>query len=81
MSRQKLQLCVSFKNTSEEIAIFNYVNNMPDKSIFIKNLIRNYMNGTVIDVPKQVLVKDEYNEVESKVKLNHGKNTRNKFLI
>lgn len=81
MSKQKLQLCVSFKNTSEEIAIFNYVNNMPDKSIFIKNLIRNYMGGTIIDTPKKITIKDECNNAETKVKLNHGKNTRNKFLI
>lgn len=76
MSKDKLQVCVSFKNTEEERELYMYVLEQTDKSVFIKNLIRQSRNGVTntdfeFTPPKKK---------EKQAKITHGKKTRNKFL-
>lgn len=73
----KLQVCVSFKNTQEEQDLYMYVISQRDKSIFIKDLIRQSINGRPsIDIPEFTPPKPK----EEQKKISHGKKTRNKFL-
>lgn len=73
----KLQLCVSFKNTKEEQELYMYTISQNDKSVFIKNLIRQYMSGTdEINIPQFIPPKPK----EEQKKINHGKKTKSKFL-
>ena len=44
-NKDKLQFCLSFKNTEEERALYEYVISQNDKSVFLKDLIRKYKNG------------------------------------
>lgn len=85
MSKDKLQVCVSFKHTKEEEDLYVYTIDQGDKSIFIKNLIRAHKEGRVFNTPiqhTQVSIQDFVNN-EKPPKTNHinnGKKTRNKFL-
>ena len=52
MSKPKLQVCVSFKNTEEEQDLYMYILDQTDKSVFIKNLVRQYRNDNGVKQTK-----------------------------
>lgn len=85
MSKNKLQVCVSYKHTKEEEDLYVYTIAQGDKSIFIKNLIRAHREGRVLDMPIQYTqmsiqnVVDITNPPEAN-RINNGKKTKNKFL-
>lgn len=75
MSKEKLQVCVSFKNTDEEQDLYMFTLGQSDKSAFIKNLIRQHMNGdAMVQHTKPLNVEPKDNKIA------HGKKTRSKFL-
>lgn len=78
MGKDKLQVCLSFKHTEEEEALYTYVISQSDKSAFLKNLIRNSMNADQEVIYPKVETKPV--EVEAEIELNYGKKTINKFL-
>lgn len=85
MSKDKLQVCVSFKHTKEEKDLYVYTIAQGDKSMFIKNLIRAYREGRVLDTPiqhTQVSIQDFVNDEKPPKTniINNGKKTRSKFL-
>lgn len=79
MGKDKLQICLSFKHTPEEEALYEHIISQSDKSAFLKNLIRNSMNANqppihyVVEEPKPITTKPE-------IVINHGQKTINKFL-
>lgn len=79
MGKDKLQVCLSFKHTKEEEALYTYVISQSDKSAFLKNLIRNSMNANqqpihyIVEESKPIASKSE-------IAINYGKKTINKFL-
>ena len=79
MNKDKLQVCISFKHTKDEEELYTYVIGQNDKSVFIKNLIRNHLSGYIQNTTV-VESKIESNDIVEK-KLSHGKQTRNKFLV
>lgn len=85
MSKDKLQVCVSFKHTKEEEDLYVYTIDQGDKSVFIKNLIRAHKEGRIINTTinhTQMAIQDfVHNEKPLKVDcINNGKKTKNKFL-
>lgn len=85
MNKEKLQLCVSFKHTKEEEDLYFYIMSKADKSVFIKNLIRSYKNGDLInsrmDKSEQILKEVNHNEKPQEINhIHNGKYTKNKFL-
>lgn len=83
MSKDKLQLCVSFKHTKEEEELYAYVIGQSDKSVFIKNLIRAHKeNRPLSNVVQYEQIKLQ-GQIEEPVKqhvMNNGKKTKNRFL-
>ena len=83
MSKEKLQVCVSFKHTKEEEELYTYVIGQSDKSVFIKNLIRMHKDGHSVLANKQAdiqpIYKDHLEDI-LKPKIVNGKKTKNKFL-
>lgn len=80
--KDKLQVCLSFKNTNEERELYEYIISQSDKSVFLKNLIRQHRNGYKenITIIKPNQVKEDVVEEVKPVKLNHGNKTKSKFL-
>lgn len=85
MSKNKLQVCVSYKHTKEEEDLYIYTINQGDKSVFIKNLIRAHRDGRILDVtmqPNQTPMQNvvDATQVDTTSHINNGKKTKNKFL-
>ena len=84
MAKDKLQVCLSFKHTEEEEALYNHIISQSDKSAFLKNLIRNSMNGVQPKVYNEVIVNksvvEDIHIAEPVEVINHGKKTVSKFL-
>lgn len=85
----KLQICLSFKHTPEEERLYEYVIGQSDKSVFLKNLIRESMGKPIHDKEKHYTSNDDVNDYDVKaddnvkdkpVTINHGKETRSKYL-
>lgn len=80
MVKDKLQICLSFKHTEEEEALYSHIISQSDKSAFLKNLIRNSMNASQSQVYNEV-IEQEQTTTEPVVTVSHGKKTVNKFLV
>ena len=82
--KDKLQVCVSFKHTDEEESLYLYTLDQGDKSIFIKNLIRQYRDGILNQNHRQreISIPDNREVIQEQKKRNNiiGKKTKNKFL-
>lgn len=78
MSKPKIQHCLSFKNTKEELMLYEYLLDQPDKSVFLKNLIRKHMCGDKHSDGERV---PEIEKIESSTSKGTGKKTKNKFLL
>ena len=78
MSKPKLQVCVSFKNTEEEQDLYMYILGQTDKLVFIKNLVRQYRNDNGVKQTNHLTVKRETETTKNEIK--HGKKTRSEYL-